>query len=63
MGNTPREKALFLFGFTLGGGLIALIITIFGSQKDIANRNLTGAILGVVLVIVALYWRTRIPKK
>lgn len=63
MGNTPREKALFMFAFTLGGGLIVLILTIFGSQKDIANRNLTGAILGVVLILGSLYWRSRITKK
>lgn len=63
MGNTPREQALFMTGLTLGGGLVAFIITIFGSPSDIANRNLTSIILGLALLGAAFYWRSRLNKK
>lgn len=66
MGNNPREKSIYMSGFTWGAGfgltLAGIVTIVLSDEYGPGVLGATGLIMGLTLVAVSFIWRRRANK-
>lgn len=65
MGNNPREKAIYMSGFTLGAGFGLVLLAgigLTGSGAQDSGVTFSGLFIGGILIVVSFVWRRRANK-